>query len=192
MLIVWLFPRQLQSASWAHPAFFPAIALASATLVVVLSLILWVEAGTMRRAWKARTADVSQLPALEPEPIILWLLRRIPDPLEWLAKPIWRTTWGLALFEEWQDAELGGKPSRYLLLLIAAAMAGGFIGHRIGGVLLGFALAFILPILPRTLIRNRAQTYRRRFGEQLPQALDSFASGLSAGLSFEQAIRFAE
>jgi tight adherence protein B len=192
VLIVWLFRRQLQSASWAHPAFFPAIALASATLVVVLSLILWVEAGTMRRVWKARTAEVSQLPALEPEPIILWLMRRIPDPLEWLAKPVWRTTWGLALFEEWQDAELGGKPSRYLLLLIAAAIAGGFIGNRIGGVLLGFALAFILPILPRTLIRNRAQTYRRRFGEQLPQALDSFASGLSAGLSFEQAIRFAQ
>jgi len=192
VLIVWLFRRQLQSTSWAHPAFFPAIAIASATLVVVLSLILWVEAGTMRRVWKARTADVSQLPALQPEPIIVWLLRRIPDPLEWLAKPIWRTTWGFALFEEWQDAELGDKPSRYLMLLSAAALAGGFIGYRIGGVLLGFALAIILPILPRTLIRNRAQTYRRRFGEQLPQALDSFASGLSAGLSFEQAIRFAQ
>ena len=192
VLIVWVFRQQLQLASWEHPAFFPAIALASATLMVVLSMILWVEAGTMRRVWKARTADVSELPALEPEPIILWLMRRTPDPLEWLAKPIWRTTWGLALFDEWQDAELGGKPSRYLLLIIATALVGGFLGYRIGGMLLGIALAFILPILPKAWIRNRAQAYRRRFGEQLPQALDSFASGLSAGLSFEQAIRFAQ
>ena len=192
VLIAWLFRRQLQLASWAHPAFFPAITLASATLIVVLSLILWVEAGTMRRVWKARTAVVSRLPTIKPEPIIVWLLHRIPDPFEWLAKPIWRTTWGLSLLEEWQDSKLSGKPSRYLLFLIAAAFGGGFLGYRIGGMLLGIALAFILPILPKALIRNRAQAYRRRFGEQLPQALDSFASGLSAGLSFEQAIRFAQ
>ena len=66
VLIVWLFRRQLQSASWAHPAFFPAIATASMVLIIILSLILWVEAGTMRRTWKARTAQVSQLPALKP------------------------------------------------------------------------------------------------------------------------------
>ena len=192
VLIVWLFRRQLQSASWAHPAFFPAIATASMALIIILSLILWVEAGTMRRTWKARTAQVSQLPALKPEPIISWLLRRIPDPLEWLAKPILRTTIGMSLVEEWQGAELSGKPSRFILLLIAAAFVGGFLGYRIGGALLGTALVFIMPIFPRTMIRNRAQAYRRRFGEQLPQALDAFASGLSAGLSFEQAIHFAQ
>jgi len=192
VLIVWFSRRQLQLASWAHPAFFPAMALASSTLMIVLSLILLVEAGTMRRVWKARTADVAKLPALEPEPITQWVLRRIPDPLEWLVKPLWRTTWGLSLSEEWQDAKLGSKPSRCILFITATAIAGGFLGYRIGGILLGIALAFILPILPRAWISNRAQTYRRRFGEQLPQALDSFASGLSAGLSFEQAIRFAQ
>ena len=192
VLIVWFFRRQLQFTSWAHPAFFAAISLASSILMVVLSLILWVEAGTMRRIWKARTAQVTQLPAFEPESIMLGVLRRIPDPLEWLAKPIWKTTWGLSLSEEWQDAELGGKPSLSLLLITTTALVGGFLGDRIGGMLLGIALAFILPIFPRAWISNRAQTYRRRFGEQLPQALDSFASGLSAGLSFEQAIRFAQ
>ena len=150
------------------------------------------EAATLRRAWKGRVAEVSHLPSLRPEPVILWLLRRIPDPLEKLAKPIWDFAWGQSLMEEWQDAGLPGKPSRYLLLLFATALAGGFLGDRIGGILLGIVLAFIMPVLISALIRSRAQALRRQFGEQLPQALDSIASGLSAGLSLEQAIRFAE
>jgi len=48
-----------------------------------------------------------------------------------------------------------------------------------------------LPILPRQIVMSRAEAGRRRFGEQLPQTLDALASGLSAGLSFQQAIRYA-
>jgi tight adherence protein B len=68
----------------------------------------------------------------------------------------------------------------------------GFLsGLRIGGVLLACALAFVIPLIPRAWVKNRAEARRARFGEQLPQALDSLASGLSAGLSFQQAVGFA-
>jgi tight adherence protein B len=191
-MIGWIFRRRLQTLSWAHPAFFPAIIFASATLIFILSLILWVESGALRRSWKIRIAKLSNLPGLKPEPITLWLSHRIPDPLEVLAKPIWRSVGGYILMEEWQDAGFPGKPSRYLLLILGIAVAGLFLGYRIGGLLLGMALGIILPFLIRALVRGRAQAYRRRFGEQLPQALDSISSGFSAGLSFEQALRFAQ
>ena len=88
------------------------------------------------------------------------------------------------------DADLGDKPSRYLLLLGLAALAGGLFGDRVAGPVVGFALALGCPCLPRSIVASRAAARRRRFGEQLPQALDSLAAGLSAGLSLQQAVEF--
>ena len=92
---------------------------------------------------------------------------------------------------EWKDAGLGGKPYRYLLLLAGSAAAGALAGARIGGPVLAAALACALPILPWQWVARRAEAGRRAFGEQLPHALDVLASGLAAGLSFQQAVDYA-
>jgi tight adherence protein B len=70
-------------------------------------------------------------------------------------------------------------------------MMGGIFGWRIGGPILGLALAVIFPLLPRQIVVTRASSNRRRFGEQLPQALDALGAGLAAGLSFPQAVEYA-
>lgn len=126
-----------------------------------------------------------------PTPFWIQWLRGIPDPLEWLSGPILRTGAGGRLAQDWADAGLGERASRYLLLLCASFLAGGLLGFRIGGAVLGCALAFLLPLLPRALVSGRAQAARRQFGEQLPAALDTLAAGLAAGLSFQGALDFA-
>lgn len=188
----WLFRLPLESFAEAHPAFYTASILFMAFTLIALAAVLWVEAEHLRRVWRMRVAVLVGLEALAPDPIWQSVLRRLPDPQEILTAPIWRTDLGHSLHEEWIDAELGGKASRYLLLFILVMIAAYLIGSRIGGPLLGVALASVAPLLPRSLVTARADAQRRRFGEQLPQALDAVASGLSAGLSFQQAVEYAK
>jgi tight adherence protein B len=173
------------------PAALPAVILASAGLMIALSGILSLEGTALRRSWLRRTAQVTGLEGLKPLSLWALLSRRFPDPLEWLLGPFLRTRPGRRLAEEWLDARLGGKPSRYLVLMGVAVLAGGVFGSRVGGPVLSLALAILAPLLPRQIVRRRAEANRRRFGEQLPQALDSFAAGLAAGLSFQQAVAYA-
>jgi tight adherence protein B len=77
------------------------------------------------------------------------------------------------------------------VLLGAAAVAGWLAGDRTAGPVLSLAFAVSLPLLPWRVVGGRAATGRRRFGEQLPQALDALAAGLAAGLSFPQAVAYA-
>jgi tight adherence protein B len=93
--------------------------------------------------------------------------------------------------QDWADAGGGTKAWRPMLVLAAAATCGWMVGSRIGGPLLGAALALSLPLAPRAWIAGRAEGVRRRFGEQLPALIDSLASGLAAGLSLSQAVAFA-
>jgi tight adherence protein B len=95
------------------------------------------------------------------------------------------------MIQEWKDAGLGAKASRPILLLSLAGLLGWTSGSRIAGPLFGLALALVLPLAPRAWIAGRADAARRRFGEQLPLVMDSLASGLSAGLSFQQAVTYA-
>ncbi|MDF1499374.1 MAG: type II secretion system F family protein [Anaerolineales bacterium] len=191
-LLGWVFRDPLARFAESHPAFYPAAIVFIAFLLIALSVILWVEAEHLRRVWRSRVAREVGLSDLAPEPVWRSILGRLPDPLEWIMRPVWRTSLGNALRQDWIDAELGEKASRYGFLLFLAALAGYFIGSRIGGPLLGAALGFVVPLLPRALVSNRAATRRRRFSEQLPQALDAIASGLAAGLSFQQAVEYAE
>ena len=144
----------------------------------------------LHTAWRRRTAQVAGLRALEPEAGWRRLLRRFPDPLERLSRPLLQTAWGRRLADEWLDAGLGKKPSRFLVLLVLAASGGGLLGVRIGGPVLGAALGLAAPVLPWQWVARRAEAARRAFGDQLPHALDVLASGLAAGLSFQQAVEY--
>ena len=192
VLGAWFARPNLHTLVRAHPAFFPASASAGVILLLALSGILFLESVALRSAWVRRTTRTTGLEVLVPLPLWLRIVRRIPDPLEWMAGPILRSRMGAVLAEEWEDAGMGGKASRYLLLMVLAAAGGWLLGTRMGGLVLGVALACLGPGLPRALVRRRAEAHRRLFGEQLPQALDAVAAGLAAGLSFQQAVDYAQ
>lgn len=191
VLGAWLARASLHTLVRSHPAFLPASVVAGVMLLLALSGILYLESAALRGAWVRRTAQTTDLEQLVPPPLWRRAIRCFPDPLEWLAGPILRSRMGAVLVEEWEDAGMGGKVSRYLLLMALAVAGGWFLGTRMGGVVLGLALACLGPGLPRTFVRRRAEAHRRLFGEQLPQALDAVAAGLSAGLSFQQAVAYA-
>lgn len=188
----WAFRMRLALFAENHPALYTSSVVFIAITLIALAGVLWLEAEYLRRAWRNRVAEVVGLEELAPTPIWRSIAARLPDPFEIVLRPVWRTPLGRALREDWIDAELGGRASRYALLLLLAALLGYLIGLRIGGPVLGVALALIVPLLPRSLVSARAETRRRRFSEQLPQALDAVASGLAAGLSFQQAIEYAQ
>jgi tight adherence protein B len=173
----------------------PALPTAVLACVTVLSgclaCALWLEEAAFRGLWLRRSSQVTGLASLAPPAAWQRLLRLVPDPLEWLTRPILRTRLGKRLADDWIDAGLGTKPSRYFVLLSLTAVGGYLLAVRIAGGVLGVAMAIALPYLPVRVIRGRAAAMRRRFGEQLPMGLDAIAAGLAAGLSFQQAVDFA-
>jgi tight adherence protein B len=178
---------RLVSERTAIPAAFLA---AAASAVFILAVTLWADHGALRIAWRARTHELLGIRSGSPTRPALWL-RRLPDPLEVMTRPLLRFPPVLRLVRDWRDAELGSKASRPFLLLVAVGSMGWLVGARIAGPLFGVALGLCLPLAPRAWIAGRAETARRRFGEQLPQVLDALASGLSAGLSLAQAVDYA-
>lgn len=174
-----------------HPATIPGIFVALLIAWAALAGSLWLEYGALRRWWLHHTRRVTGISNLAQPSAVEGFLRAIPDPFEFVLSPLLQTRLGSRLAAEWRDAGLGERPSRYLMLLAAAALVGYILGERIAGGVLGIGAAALLPILPRQIVKSRAETGRRRFGEQMPQMLDALASGLSAGLSFQQAILYA-
>lgn len=191
-IVGWSFRMRLAPFAVEHPALYTSAAVFIASVLAALAGVLWVEAEYLRRVWRQRIAVAVGLKELAPPSIWVSITGRFPDPFELILQPLWRTPLGKALRDDWVDAELGDKASHYVLIILSAALAGCFLGVRIGGPVLGVALALIVPLLPRSLVSARAGANRRRFGEQLPQALDAVASGLSAGLSFQQAVEYAQ
>ena len=168
------------------PSIFAALVIVSATLACVL----WGESEARRRGWLRKAERSTGLDRLSrPSRLSQWM-QRLPDPLEWVCSPLLRTRAGSRLAEDWKDTGLGEKPSRYFLFLALTAAAGWVFGHRVAGTIVGLTMAVGLPFLPRALVASRASNQRRRFGDQLPQALDSLAAGLAAGLSLPQAVDF--
>jgi len=187
----WIGRYGLNSFVRQHPAAIMGAFVGLLAAWLVLAGSLWIEYAALRRWWLSRTAQLSGISRLAQPSAAERLIRRLPDPLEFLFSPILRTKTGARLAAEWRDAGLGAKPSRYLALLAGTAVLGFVLGDRIAGGVLGLGAAILLPILPQQFVKSRAEAGRRRFGEQLPQMLDALASGLSAGLSFQQAIRYA-
>ncbi len=187
----WIGRESLHAFASLHPALYVGIFTGVTVLLITFAIILALEGTGLKRTWLERSASVIQLDQLRPEPFTTSILKLIPDPFEILSEPIYRTPLGQQLRTEWIDAELGGKASRYLLLLGVFALGGYTMGTRVGGELLGMALFIMVPLLPRAFVRNRAENQRNRFQEQLPQVLDAIASGLSAGLSLQGAVEYA-
>jgi len=188
---VWLARAKLHGMVQSWPSMVPATFVLLIVVWSLLVLSLWIESAALRQAWRQRTAQVADLPGLKPESVARRLASRFPDPLERLTGPLFATRRGQAMASEWLDAGLGRKPSRYLLLLAAVAILGGLAGARIGGAVLAAALVIAAPILPWQWVTRRAEAGRRAFGEQLPHTLDVLASGLAAGLSFQQGVEYA-
>jgi tight adherence protein B len=188
----WFLRRPLHRLLLDHPAALPASILSGAVLMLLAGGILILEGAALRRAWLQRLAQTTSLDVLRPLTIWAHAVRKLPDPLELLSRPLLRTRWGRSLAEIWRDAGYGEKASRFLVFLASASLLGALLGSRVAGPVLGVALALAAPSFPLQYIRARAESKRRRFDEQLPAALDSLAAGLSAGLSFPQAVEYAQ
>lgn len=188
--VSWLRRQALHGWVSANPAATPAILAGLPILVGVVGGALWFEHRLIGRAWTRRTASRTGLSSIIEQPGWLRWLRRRPDPLEWLFRPLFRTGWGRQHAERWQAAGFDALPSRFMLLMILASSAGWVIGDRIAGPILAVALAASSPLVPVKWVESRAAARRRLFDDQIPVALDALASGLAAGLSFQQAVGF--
>ncbi|MFN2148112.1 MAG: hypothetical protein ACK2T2_06945, partial [Anaerolineales bacterium] len=114
--------------------------------MVILTLILVLESHGLRRAWLQYVSSRVGLPTLNPEGILRRIGRSVPDPLEWMVKPLLHSRIGRVLQAEWIDSKFGKSGSRYLLLLLTAAFGGYLLGVRIGGPMLGVSFALIMPL----------------------------------------------
>lgn len=187
---IWIWRQELYLLYQERTALIPATFVAIAIAITVMLVGLWIEHVVQRRFWLSRAEVRAGVEDLVPPTSLEKLQRRFPDPLERLMAPLLKTRVGQRLSDDWIDSRLGRGASRYLLLLGITAVAGGFAGVRIGGLIIGLAIGLMLPLLPMQFVRGRAAARRRRFAEQLPQALDAIAAGLAAGLSFPQAVEY--
>ncbi len=187
----WLGRGRLDGLVRQRPGSLPAFLVGATVAVAVLALALWAEHDALRRAWRKRTGERLHVERLAPPGLLSRRVRALPDPLEILARPFLAMPPVRKAAQDWMDAGIGSKPSRLVLVLLLTGVIGWALGVRIAGPLLGTALALALPLVPRAWIAGRAEASRRRFGEQLPQVMDALSAGLSAGLSFPQAVDYA-
>ncbi len=187
----WLWREDMHLLYHNYQALLPATFIATLVACNVMLIGLWTEHIVQRRIWLRRVEDRIGVEGITPPTILQKWSQHLPDPIEWLLGPLLRTRFGKRLAKDWIDADLGKKASRYIMILVLTSIAGVLFGYRIGGLVLGIALGVVFPLLPKQIVRGRAELNRRKFSEQLPQVLDSLASGLSAGLSFHQAVDYA-
>ncbi len=173
------------------PALAPSLAVGLLMFSTLMLGALWLEQRLIEGAWRARTARRTGLPAIAAGRDAGQRRAHRQDFLEWLLRPVLRSSQGRQLTADWIDSGYGTKGSRYLLLIVAASAAGAGLGMRIAGPVLGLAVAAIAPLVVIRSVRARATTARRQMEQQLPQALDAIAAALAAGLSLPQAIHFA-
>ncbi|HET7009941.1 MAG TPA: type II secretion system F family protein [Anaerolineales bacterium] len=187
----WFGRGALNAFAAERPASLAGLMTASAVAVLTLSLALWIEHQALRRAWRVRTAAVLGVDNLGPASIGDRLRRHLIEVESNLDRSLMRLPMVGRVVRDWQDAGLGSAAWTPVCLLAMAGWAGWIVGGRMAGPLFGLALGLSLPLAPKAWITSRAETARRRFGDQLPVVLDSLAAGLSAGLSFQQAVRYA-
>lgn len=187
----WWFKEDLNAWLETSPAGVPAAVVGLFVWLLLGASTLYLEGRLKARLWLQRAQSWSGLAPLGRETVLSKVLRRIPDPLEWVTTPLRRTQLGIRLLADWRDAGFGEKLSRYLLLLAGVVALGAVIGTRIGGPVLALGMALILPLIPIRVVRGRAEDQRKRFGDQIPAALEAISAGLAAGLSFPTAVAFA-
>ena len=189
--IGWFMRHHLNKLFFQEGEVLASINLGLVVYWFVLVTFLVLEDACERRDWSRRIERLAGLEQVTRSSHIRQWLTTLPDPLEWFLAPFLQTSIGQALACMWKDAGFGGKGSRFALLLIMSGGLGWLLGLRIGGVILAATLAILAPIIPIQIVKNRAGAKPHLFVDQLPQLLDSLSSGLSAGLSLDQAVTFA-
>lgn len=95
---------------------------------------------------------------------------------------------GLLSRERLDSAGLRKQPGDYLLFAGAAVFVAAVIGFLLGGLMPAFLLAVITPVGLLLLLQVLVSRRRRKFAEQVPDALQMLAGGLRAGHSLLRAV----
>lgn len=95
---------------------------------------------------------------------------------------------GLLSRERLDSAGLRKQPGDYLLFAGAAAFVAAVIGFLLGGLVPAFLLLVMAPVGLLLLLQVLVSRRRRKFAEQVPDALQMLAGGLRAGHSLLRAV----
>lgn len=95
---------------------------------------------------------------------------------------------GLLSRERLDSAGLRKQPGDYLLFAGAAAFVAAVIGFLLGGLVPAFLLLLMAPVGLLLLLQVLVSRRRRKFAEQVPDALQMLAGGLRAGHSLLRAV----
>ncbi len=95
---------------------------------------------------------------------------------------------GLLSRERLDSAGLKKQPGDYLLFVGAAAFVAAVIGFLLGGLVPAFLLLVMTPVGLLLLLQVLVSRRRRKFAEQVPDALQMLAGGLRAGHSLLRAV----
>lgn len=95
---------------------------------------------------------------------------------------------GLLSRERLDSAGLKKQPGDYLLFAGAAAFVAAVIGFLLGGLVPAFLLLLMAPVGLLLLLQVLVSRRRRKFAEQVPDALQMLAGGLRAGHSLLRAV----
>lgn len=187
----WLARDWLHQLVSERPALIPAVTAGLAILLLLSAAILVLERQLLQNAWANRLREWTGLKRVtRPSKVKAWL-GQIGDRRQALAQPIMRLPFVRRMADQWTEAGMGGRASPYILMVVAATLAGWWSGVRIAGPVFGTALAAVFPLAIVRFVSARAAAARSRFSEQLPGGLDALAAGLGAGLSLPQAVDFA-
>lgn len=187
----WFARDRLHELVSERPALIPAVTAGLVILLLLSAATLGLERQLLQKAWANRLREWTGLKRVTHQSKVNAWLEKMGDRRQALAEPVMRLLFVRRMADQWTGAGMGGKASRYILLVLAATLVGWWSGVRIAGPVFGIALAAVFPLAVVRLVSARAAAARSRFSEQLPGALDALAAGLGAGLSLPQAVDFA-
>ncbi len=148
----WLDRGTLHAWTASNPAGVPAVLAGLPVMLGAMGGAWWLEHKAIERAWRRRTAARAGLATLVEPPKWLGRFRRRADPLAWLCRPMFASSWGRTFSKRWNVAGFEADPSRFVLLVLAAAAVGWIIGARIAGPILAAAMAASAPLLPASWV----------------------------------------
>lgn len=190
-ICAWFVRDRLHELVSRRPAFIPAVMVGLAVVTVLTAAALVLERQFLLTAWTRRVSEWTGLRRVTRQSKIEVWLDQMGDPLEALMEPLMRISPARRMADQWAAAGMGGKASRFILLVLAAMAVGWWAGSRIAGTVFGMALAVAFPMAVARFVRARAVAEKARFSEQFPGGLDALAGGLGAGFSLPQAVDFA-
>ncbi len=100
---------------------------------------------------------------------------------------------GVTIWLEKQIAQAGSRqrPGEVVMYVILSGLIGLTLGQWAGGTLFAFLGVMLGLPVPLIVLRQRQDSRKKRFTEQLPEALDLLINALKAGYSLQSAIEFA-